>query len=110
GRGTARSSISGQVYWRSPMSEVPPFQVTAGQLDPTAAAAAVAHPGCGAVATFVGLVRDTNAGRRVQWLEYEAYPSLAEKTFERIAAEAAERWPAVRLAIHHRTGRLEVGE
>ena len=94
------------------MSRVPPgaFHVTSDPLDATAIAAAVAAPGCGAVATFVGLVRDKNAGRRVLWLDYEAYGPLAEKTFERIATEAAGRWGSVRLAIHHRTGRLAVGE
>ncbi len=64
----------------------------------------------GAVATFLGLVRNHNAGRRVEHLEYEAYEPLAVKAFERIAAEIAARWPGVRLALHHRIGRLEVGE
>jgi molybdopterin synthase catalytic subunit len=44
------------------------------------------------------------------WLEYEAYIPLAIKSFEQIGREAAERWPAARLAIHHRTGRVEIGE
>lgn len=86
------------------------FHVTSEPLDATALAAAVAGPDCGAVATFVGLVRETNAGRRVLWIDYEAYDALAEKSFERIAAEAAARWPAVRLAVHHRTGRLAIGD
>lgn len=64
----------------------------------------------GAVATFLGLVRNHHAGRSVRYLEYEAYEPLAVKTFERIAAEAAARWPGVRLALHHRVGRLEIGE
>jgi molybdopterin synthase catalytic subunit len=64
----------------------------------------------GAVVTFSGLVRRHNAGRRVRHLEYEAYEPLALKTFERIATEVHDRWPAVRLALHHRIGRLEVGE
>ena len=64
----------------------------------------------GAVVTFVGLVRDHNAGRRVRYLEYEAYEPLALKTFARIAGEAEARWPGVRLALHHRTGRLNIGE
>jgi molybdopterin synthase catalytic subunit len=84
--------------------------ITAAPLDAAAVAAAVARDGDGAVATFVGLVRDHNAGRQVLWLDYEAYAPLAVKAFERIAGEAAERWPAARLAIHHRTGRLEIGE
>jgi molybdopterin synthase catalytic subunit len=46
----------------------------------------------------------------VQYLDYEAYPSLALKAFARISGEACGRWPTVRIAVHHRTGRLEVGE
>jgi molybdopterin synthase catalytic subunit len=66
--------------------------------------------GTGAVVTFLGLVRGTNLGRRVRHLEYEAHEGLAVRAFERIAEEARERWPLSMLAIHHRTGRLEVGE
>ena len=64
----------------------------------------------GAVVTFLGLVRNHNAGRSVRYLEYEAYEPLALKAFEQIAAEIAARWPGARLALHHRVGRLEVGE
>src|SRR6185436_12884351 len=64
----------------------------------------------GAVVAFLGLVRNHNAGRRVQYLEYEAYEPLALKTFERIADEVGHRWPGVRLALHHRIGRLEIGD
>jgi molybdopterin synthase catalytic subunit len=64
----------------------------------------------GAVATFVGLVRNHNVGRAVRYLEYEAYEPLALKSFERIYAEIRERWPDVRLALHHRVGRLDIGE
>jgi molybdopterin synthase catalytic subunit len=64
----------------------------------------------GAVATFLGLVRSHNAGRAVRHLEYEAYEPLARATFERITSEIGTRWPGVRLALHHRLGRLEIGE
>jgi len=64
----------------------------------------------GAVATFLGVVRGENLGRRVQRLEYEAYEPLALRTFGRIRDEARGRWPSVVLAIHHRVGRLEPGE
>jgi molybdopterin synthase catalytic subunit len=64
----------------------------------------------GAVVTFLGLVRNHNVGRRVRYLEYEAYEPLALKAFERIGAEVHERWPDTRLALHHRIGRLEIGE
>lgn len=86
------------------------FVVTSATLDPAAVAASVARRGDGAVATFVGLVRDHNAGRRVLWLEYEAFEPLALKTFAQIAGEAVDRWPGMRLAIHHRTGRVSIGE
>jgi MoaE-MoaD fusion protein len=87
-----------------------PFVVTGAPLDVARASAMVSAPGDGAVTTFVGLVRDHNAGRRVLWLEYEAYAPLAVKAFEQIAAEAGGRWSDARLAIHHRTGRVEIGE
>jgi molybdopterin synthase catalytic subunit len=63
----------------------------------------------GAVTTFLGLVRNHNVGRVVQHLEYEAYDALALRAFERISSEIAGRWPGVRLALHHRTGRIEIG-
>jgi len=64
----------------------------------------------GAVVGFLGLVRNHNAGRRVRYLEYQAHEPLALKAFERIAAEVGGRWPGARLALHHRVGRLEIGE
>jgi molybdopterin synthase catalytic subunit len=86
------------------------FAVTHERLDPQAVAAAVATETCGAVALFVGLVRNHNLGRQVLWLDYEAFAPLARRTFGRIAGEAAARWPSVDVAIHHRTGRIEIGE
>src|SRR6516165_5326989 len=64
----------------------------------------------GAVVTFLGLVRNHNAGRSVRSLEYEAYEPLAVKAFERIAAEIRDHWPSATLALHHRIGRLEIGD
>jgi molybdopterin synthase catalytic subunit len=66
--------------------------------------------GCGGLCTFVGVVRQTHQGRRVRYLEYEAYAPLAVRTFDLIAREVAETWPAARLGLHHRTGRLEIGD
>lgn len=64
----------------------------------------------GAVVTFLGLVRNHNVGRRVLYLEYEAYEPLAVKSFDRIAGEIRDRWPGVLMGLHHRIGRLEIGE
>ncbi len=87
-----------------------PTAITTNVLDIAALVRIVAVPGVGAVATFLGLVRDHNQGRRVQYLVYEAYKPLAERALTRIAAEVRERWPAAVIAIHHRTGRLAIGE
>jgi len=84
--------------------------VTAESLDMDALAALVGADGDGAVVTFAGLVRDHNQGRRVQFLEYEAYEPLAVRALQRIVDEAQGLWPSARVATHHRIGRLEIGE
>ena len=66
--------------------------------------------GVGAVATFIGIVRDHNQDRRVTRLEYEAYEPLAVKALEQICHEACAEWPDVRLGVHHRIGRLSIGD
>lgn len=92
------------------------FLVTDAALDPAALIDTVtdrlagAPASAGAVASFLGTVRNENQGRRVERLEYEAYAPLALKAFERIAAEADERWPDTVLAVHHRVGVLAIGE
>lgn len=79
-------------------------------LDVEALVAQVAGPGRGGIVTFVGAVRDEARGRRIRHLEYEAYPGMAEREMDRIADEAARRWPGARVAIAHRVGHLEIGE
>jgi molybdopterin synthase catalytic subunit len=86
------------------------FEVGSAPLDVVAATASVAGRADGAVTAFIGLVRDHNVGRRVLWLDYEAYEPLAIRSFEQIAREAAAQWPGATLAIHHRIGRVEIGE
>jgi len=81
-----------------------------GPLDIGALVARVSGPGIGGIVTFLGAVRDRARGREIEHLEYEAYAGMAEREMAKIAAEAGERWPGVRLAIAHRTGRLEIGE
>ena len=86
--------------------------VTRDPLDLQAMAQDLANgaPGDGAVATFTGLVRNHNQGRTVHFLEYEAYEPLAVRALERIIREALEAWPAIRMGMQHRIGRLEIGE
>ena len=86
------------------------YQVTEAELDIQEAIGAVQHPGAGAVVSFVGTVRDTSRGRRVLYLEYDAYPEMAEEKLAEIGQEIAERWGTERVAILHRLGRLGVGE
>ena len=64
----------------------------------------------GAVTSFVGLVRQSNLGRKVAFLEYEAYEPLAVKGLQRIVDEVKVNWPSARLGVHHRIGRLALGE
>lgn len=78
-------------------------------IDPAALERVVAGDGDGAVCSFTGRVRNHSRGRSVAFLEYTAFEPLAEKELERIAAEAEARWD-VRVAISHRTGRLEIGD
>ncbi len=84
--------------------------ITTAPLDTGALVQALDKSGIGAVTTFIGLVRDHNLGRRVLHLEYEAYEALALRGLDLIVTEAAAQWPTVRLAIHHRIGRMEIGE
>lgn len=86
------------------------FIVTQDPLSLDALIARVAHPGAGAITTFLGVVRDNANDRSVKFLEYEAYPELAEQILAQIGEQVGERWSDARLAIAHRVGHLEIGE
>lgn len=75
-----------------------------------ALSAALATPADGALATFTGIVRDNQDGRRVLYLEYEAHEAMAEAEIRRLIDEARRRWPVTAVAVRHRLGRLEIGE
>jgi molybdopterin synthase catalytic subunit/molybdopterin converting factor small subunit len=64
----------------------------------------------GAIATFVGTTRVHSRGRTVDRLEYEAYAGMAEKVMAEIADELKRRYDLREIAIHHRTGTVEIGE
>jgi len=70
----------------------------------------VRRPDCGAVATFLGTVRDLTDGKETIALDYEAYPNMAEKKLAEIEGQTRQRWPVGEMAMVHRIGRLEVGE
>lgn len=87
------------------------YRVTQDVLSVDEAVGGVTDAAVGAVVTFVGVVRGTSEGRQVRYLEYEAYPEMAERTLAQIGEEIRERWPEIlRVAIVHRVGRLEIGE
>jgi molybdopterin synthase catalytic subunit len=88
----------------------PFFMVTNKSLDPAPLVALVGAADMGAVVTFAGIVRNNFGGRPTAYLEYEAYEPMAESVLGQLAAEARTQWGTGAIAIHHRTGRLEIGE
>ena len=91
---------------------MPAVAVTSAPLDLQALIDDIARSSTadGAIATFIGLVREQNQGRRVSFLEYEAYEPLAVRALQLITDEARTNWTDTRLGVHHRIGRLELGE
>ena len=79
-------------------------------IDVSRLVAEVRGDGAGAVAAFVGAVRETSQGRTVQRLDYEAYLPMADRELRRIAADVAERHGLSGMALVHRIGSLLVGE
>jgi molybdopterin synthase catalytic subunit len=69
-----------------------------------------ANAGVGAVVSFVGYVRDFNDGREVSGMFLEHFPGMTEKALGKIADEAGQRWPLLKVEVIHRIGRLEPGE
>ena len=64
----------------------------------------------GAIASFIGLVRDINEGEDVSLLTLEHYPGMTEKQINKIAIEAESRWPLQDITIIHRVGTLTPGD
>src|SRR5262249_31162006 len=79
-------------------------------IDVAALLAAVRDRGAGAVVTFLGTTRSTNAGRRVVRLEYEAFATMATREMRSLAAQAKRRWRLRKVAGVHRTGVVAIGE
>jgi molybdopterin synthase catalytic subunit len=86
------------------------FHVTEEPLSLEAVVADVADERAGGIATFTGTVRRQSRGREVTHLEYEAYAEMAEQVMAQLAAELQKRHELCAVAIHHRVGRLEIGE
>lgn len=86
------------------------FRLSADPLSLDAVVDEVRSERAGAIATFVGTTRVESRGRTVRHLEYEAYEGMAESVMAEIAASLKERYDVCELAIHHRTGRVEIGD
>lgn len=86
------------------------FAITEAPLSLDAMVVAIRQDTCGAIASFLGIVRGFARGRTVDHLEYDAYPEMAVAKMRQIGDEIRTRWPVDRIAIVHRVGRLGVGE
>ncbi|MDY6807312.1 MAG: molybdenum cofactor biosynthesis protein MoaE [Cyanobacteriota bacterium] len=87
------------------------FAITIAPLSIEEIYALADEPANGAVVVMNGMVRDRTDGKPVVALEYQAYQPMAMRVFQQIAADIRDRWPDVnRVVIHHRIGRLEIGE
>jgi molybdopterin synthase catalytic subunit/molybdopterin converting factor small subunit len=86
------------------------FRLSADPLSVDAAVAEVRDDTAGAIATFIGATRARSRGRDVLQLEYEAYEGMAEQVMADLAAQLLDRHELCRVAIHHRVGRVDIGE
>jgi molybdopterin synthase catalytic subunit len=86
------------------------FRLSADALSLDAVVDEVRSDRAGAIATFVGTTRVESRGRTVEHLDYEAYEGMAEQVMAEIADELKQRYDLCDIAIHHRTGRVEIGD
>jgi molybdopterin synthase catalytic subunit len=86
------------------------FRLSGEPLSVDAAVAEVRDDGAGAIATFIGTTRAHSRGRDVLYLDYEAYEGMAEQVMADLADELKSRHELCKVAIHHRVGRVEIGE
>ena len=84
--------------------------LTHDPLQPELLTRAVRCDASGAVVLFYGVVRNTNEGRDVLYLEYDCYPELAERQLDAVAREIAATFQVQDVAIAHRVGKVEIGE
>ena len=86
------------------------FLLTAEPVSLDRVVAEVASDEAGAIATFSGTARRHSRGRTVRYLDYEGYEEMAEEMMAKLAASLKERYDIHEVAIHHRVGRVELGE
>ncbi len=86
------------------------FKLTFAPLDLLSVYAAADVPNNGAIALMSGMVRNQTGGRSVDYLDYQAYDAMALRVFSQIADDLRQKYPVHRVVIHHRLGKLHVGE
>jgi len=86
------------------------FDITDRSLSLEPLVSAVTRSSSGAVASFLGVVREQTRGRQVLYLEYEAYREMAIPKMREIADEIHRKWKVDEIAMVHRIGHLEIGE
>jgi molybdopterin synthase catalytic subunit len=85
--------------------------LTRDPIDFAALTESVRDTHCGGVVLFLGTVRDLTGDERTDFLDYDAYPGMAEKELAKVEAEVRTKWPTTGgVALVHRVGRLGVGE
>ena len=93
-----------------PVAEGNITYISSNSLDIVELLSGAHHPKAGAVVLFSGDVRDSNSGKEVDYLEYEAHISIASKMIAAILKEATARWSLTVAIAQHRIGKVEVGE
>lgn len=88
----------------------PLILLTRDPLDAQAVERLVADPCAGAVVAFVGVTRNQHLNRGVLGLEYEALDTVAQAMLAKLRDEAVSRFGLVKAAVHHRLGRVDIGE
>ncbi|PFG12665.1 molybdenum cofactor biosynthesis protein MoaE [Bacillus sp. es.036] len=86
------------------------YKITSEEIDINQVITSVIRPEAGAINSFIGTVREFTGEKQTVSLQYEAYPSMAEKQLKRIGIEIREQWPNVQTSIVHRIGKLAISD
>ncbi len=79
-------------------------------IDVSEVLASVRDTSAGAIDLFIGTTRDVSRGKKVKFLEYEAYGPMAQRQMEQMVQEAFGKWKVHKISIVHRIGRVALGE
>ncbi|GLR17937.1 molybdenum cofactor biosynthesis protein MoaE [Portibacter lacus] len=86
------------------------IKLTDQELSPSECEQLILDDQAGGHVVFIGTVRNHTSSKTVKYLDFEAYGPMAEKEMHKIAAAAKDRYDILHIVIHHRTGKLAIGE